>query len=94
MLGIAIRTLVALELVAAWLLAGLPAFFSIIGPLGSHQEFGSLNQWGRIFALLSLFPLSFSLYAMFAALHRSSSPISTLCGFPQVHASWLYLALR
>ena len=59
MLGIASRTLVALELLAAWLLAGLPAFFSIIGPLGSHQEFGSLNQWGRIFALLSLFPLSF-----------------------------------
>src|SRR5262245_42977615 len=60
MLGIASRSLVALELVAAWLLAGLPGFFLIMGPLGSHQEFGSWSQWaGRIFALLSLFPLSF-----------------------------------
>ena len=59
MRGIVSRSLVALELIAAWLLAGLSGFAAIMGPLGSHEEFGSLSQWGRIFALLSLFPLSF-----------------------------------
>jgi len=59
MRGIVSRSLVALELIAAWLLAGLSGFAAIMGPLGSHQDFGSLSQCGRIFALLSLFPLSF-----------------------------------
>ena len=59
MIGIASRSLVALELVVAWLLAGLSGFALIAGPIGSHAELGSLGQWGCIFALLSLFPLSF-----------------------------------
>ena len=59
MIGIASRSLVALELVVAWLLAGLSGFALIAGPIGSHGESGLLGQWGRIFALISLFPLSF-----------------------------------
>ena len=59
MFGIASRSVVALELAAAWLLAGLSGFASILGPVGSREEFGSLSQWGHFFAVLSLFPLSF-----------------------------------